>query len=399
MKPLAYELVDASPREMDSGRVRRAFDASTGYGVLLETAVTLPLEAGAAAIVKRMVEVLSSVLPDRAVGVCLLPGDAGASIVELFLPPGVPTPGRDPSRLFPELPDELVVAVGELPGSTLHVASVQGELSDHDERALIRHAALMLASATKSATAIAASRPSEVQTLRAQLIQAEKLSSLGQIVAGVVHELANPITSIVACADALLRRAGTSGAAPEDVEQLKRIGVAADRILKFSRDLTAYARPATELPSPVAVHEVVEQAHAFSEHELSRSGVEFATDFSEGAPPVLGQAGPLTQVFVNLFTNAAHAMSQHGGTLTVRTRYVGEARLLIEVTDTGVGIPEESLAKIFEPFFTTKDAGHGTGLGLSIVREIVEAHGGTVEAESTPGKGTTFFVGLPLRPR
>jgi signal transduction histidine kinase len=246
---------------------------------------------------------------------------------------------------------------------------------------------------------VASNRPSDVRSLRAQLIQAEKLSSLGQIVAGVVHELANPITSIVACTDALLRRASTSRAQPEDVEQLKRIGVAADRILKFSRDLTAYARPATESPGLVALHEVVEQAHAFSEHELERSGVQFSTDFSEGAPPVMGQAGPLTQVFVNLFTNAAHAMSQHGGTLSVRTRIVEGERLLIEVTDTGVGIPEESLAKIFEPFFTTKEAGHGTGLGLSIVREIVEAHGGTVRAASTPGSGTTFVVGLPVRPR
>jgi signal transduction histidine kinase len=149
----------------------------------------------------------------------------------------------------------------------------------------------------------------------------------------------------------------------------------------------------------VALHEVIAQAHGFSEHELERNGVRFSTDYADGAPPLLGQAGPLVQVFVNLFTNAAHAMSDHGGSLSVRTRPVDGTEIVVEVTDTGVGIPAEALDRIFEPFFTTKEAGRGTGLGLSIVREIVEAHGGTVRAASTPGEGTTFFVGLPLYPR
>jgi signal transduction histidine kinase len=103
---------------------------------------------------------------------------------------------------------------------------------------------------------------------------------------------------------------------------------------------------------------------------------------------------------VNLFTNAAHAMSEQGGRLSVRVRAEdGAPRVAIDVTDSGVGIHPDNLAKIFEPFFTTKESGHGTGLGLAIVKEIVESHGGAVTAASTPGEGTTFTVHLPLPSR
>jgi signal transduction histidine kinase len=261
----------------------------------------------------------------------------------------------------------------------------------------MEHAAAILSRGVRTAIALERAQPPSVAVaeLRAQLIQAEKLATLGQIVAGVVHELANPITSIVACTDYLLRR--TDHAVADAHDHLKRISVAAERILKFSRDLVAYARPASEEAGPVPLHEVILQAHVFTEHELERHGIVFCPDFSAGAAPVLGQAGPLTQVFVNLFTNAAHAMSDHGGRLSVRAwTDAGSHRLRVEVTDTGIGIPPEALSRIFDPFFTTKEAGRGTGLGLSIVREIVQAHDGTVTAASTLGEGTTFTLALPL---
>jgi signal transduction histidine kinase len=147
----------------------------------------------------------------------------------------------------------------------------------------------------------------------------------------------------------------------------------------------------------VAIHDVIRQAFAFCEHELGRHEVDFSHDVVEGIPPVIGQPGPLTQVFVNLFTNAAHAMSDHGGRLVVETRATeGSAQVAVTVTDTGVGIPSNIVAKIFDPFFTTKEKGRGTGLGLSIVREIIRAHRGAVEVQSTPGEGSTFTVLLPV---
>jgi two-component system, NtrC family, sensor kinase len=384
--------------ELGSGPVRLPVDLATAYSSLLQMTAALPLEAGPAQVARRAVDALAAVLPERAIGVCLVVSSTDAPLVELFLPDGVPSPGRDPTRLFPELDGEWVVGLPDLPGSTLHLATIGAPLEeDSGEHTVVVHAAALLSRSVRAAVALEHAKPpsATVAELRAQLIQAEKLATLGQIVAGVVHELANPVTSIVACTDYLLRK--TDHPVPDEKDQLKRISVAADRILKFSRDLVAYARPASEQPAAVAIHEVITQAHAFSQHELERHGIAFSPDFDAGAPPILGQAGPLTQVFVNLFTNAAHAMSGNGGRLSVRTRVDGASPLLsVEVTDTGVGIPADTLCKVFEPFFTTKEPGRGTGLGLSIVKEIVQAHGGSVTVASTPGEGTTFTVTLPL---
>jgi two-component system, NtrC family, sensor kinase len=255
-----------------------------------------------------------------------------------------------------------------------------------------------MANGVRAALLLRAAKPVSVEMteLRAQLIQAEKLATLGQIVAGVVHELANPVTSIVASTELLMRNGMPALPAP-DVQHLQRIRVAADRILKFSRDLVHYARPAREAPGPVPIPDVLEQARAFSQHEFERYGIHVDLEGGDRLPPVLGRSGPLTQVFVNLFTNAAHAMSDHGGRLAVRVSTDEEPRRMsIEVTDTGIGMHADTLGRIFEPFFTTKENGHGTGLGLAIVREIVESHGGTVACASTPGEGTTFTVCLPL---
>jgi signal transduction histidine kinase len=229
------------------------------------------------------------------------------------------------------------------------------------------------------------------------MIQAEKLASLGQIVAGIVHELNNPLTSILAYADYLSRKRRARGQdddVEDDIERLRRIEEAASRILKFSRDLVAYARPSTEVPGPVSLSEVVGKALGFCEHEFKHIGVEHHV--AEELPPIRGVSGSLIQVFVNLFTNAAHAMSA-GGQLRILARLEPNARaVLVDVEDEGQGIEPENVPLIFEPFFTTKTDGRGTGLGLSIVRGIVDMHGGTVAVRSAPGRGTVFTLTLPL---
>jgi signal transduction histidine kinase len=138
---------------------------------------------------------------------------------------------------------------------------------------------------------------------------------------------------------------------------------------------------------------VIERALLFCEHEFSDGNVEIEQDFAEPLPVIAGITGQLTQVFVNLFTNAAHAMSAHGGVLrvAVRTTDAGQS-LRIDVSDTGSGIPAEAMPQIFEPFFTTKTDGRGTGLGLSIVRGILDAHGGTIQVTSAAGEGTSFTL-------
>jgi signal transduction histidine kinase len=229
------------------------------------------------------------------------------------------------------------------------------------------------------------------------MIQAEKLASLGQIVAGIVHELNNPLTSILAYADYLARkrRARAHDADLEDdLERLRRIEEAASRILKFSRDLVAYARPSAEIPGPVSLSDVIGKALGFCEHEFNRIRIERLV--AEDLPPIRGVSGSLIQVFVNLFTNAAHAMSE-GGRLRIRARVEPAARaVLVDIEDEGLGIEPENVSLIFEPFFTTKTEGRGTGLGLSIVRGIVDTHGGTIAVRSVPGRGTVFTLTLPL---
>src|SRR5262249_36118072 len=168
----------------------------------------------------------------------------------------------------------------------------------------------------------------------------------------------------------------------------------AERILRFSRDLVAYARPSGEDIDAVSVNEVVEQSLSFCEHIVRRAEAEIERKLGE-VPPIYGIRGQLQQVFINLITNAAHAVSDRGGRIIVTTRRQDARFVAIEVEDDGIGIRPDDLPRIFEPFFTTKSAGTGTGLGLSIVKNIVDRHGGRVEVRSAPGQGAGFLVLLP----
>ena len=149
-----------------------------------------------------------------------------------------------------------------------------------------------------------------------------------------------------------------------------------------------------EVPAPVPIHDVIDRALVFCEHVLDQTGVLVERNFGS-VPPVRGVAGQLTQVFVNLFTNAAHAMNEGGGCLSVTTELIGDDGVAITIIDDGHGIDLDHLPRIFEPFFTTKPDGTGTGLGLSIVRNIVTAHGGAIRAVGNAPRGTVFRVELP----
>ncbi|HEX8821206.1 MAG TPA: ATP-binding protein [Archangium sp.] len=234
-----------------------------------------------------------------------------------------------------------------------------------------------------------------VTQLEQRVMQAEKLASMGQLAASVAHEINNPMTAVVAYAESLLQRAmvaGSAGAA--DAEKLKKILESGHRILRFTRDLTTYARPAKERPEPVQLNALLETAVGYCEHVVAQAKVLVERDYGD-LPPLSGVKANLLQVFVNLITNACHAM-QPGGQVSLRTRKEGR-EAVVWVKDTGCGISPEHLSHIFEPFFTTKTEGRGTGLGLSIVQRIVEKHGGRLSVESEPGRGTVFSVHFPLK--
>ena len=311
--------------------------------------------------------------------------------------------GADPTRLFPGC-DLRARGPHRTGGSTLHIGCEDPGCEDDDSEtsavvaraAVVAHRGLELSRMQMRAGEALA----DLRSMNAHMVQAEKLASLGQIAAGVVHELNNPLTSIVAYTDYLIRRANARGgdAVADEVDRLRRIAESAGRMLRFTRDLVSYARPSSETPVPVSAHLAIDQAVAFCEHVLADANVTVVRHFAPDLSHVQGKPEQLAQIFVNLVTNACHAMAPGGGTLTVTTCEIGES-VQIELTDTGHGILPEHLAQVFAPFFTTKVSGAGTGLGLAIVKGIVDSHGGTIRASSEAGKGATFTITLPAGER
>lgn len=379
---------------------------------LVVAACESPVKDGEEAVVHHFIETLGEVFPEAGVGACLVPAPASHSSPDLSRPAPVEqqvwrslpegeeqrAEGRDPTRLFPGYAYERVLAA-ETHGTTLHVACDDPSIDEEGSSLLVvaERAARLLGRNLELARnhAKATNDARDLRALSSHMVQAEKLASLGQIAAGVVHELNNPLTSIVAYTDWLLRKAGPNGE-PDSVERLRRIGESASRILRFTRDLVAYARPSSEVPVPVAVHSVLDQALAFCEHVLAEHGAKVERAYGE-LMPVKGMPEQLAQVFVNLFTNACHAMPADGGQLRVATSLdAARERVVIVVDDNGHGISAEHAAQIFVPFFTTKVDGRGTGLGLSIVKNIVDGHGGDIRAERGALGGARFVLTFPV---
>ncbi len=370
---------------------------------LLVLGCELPVAHGLGRLGEAVVDALASIVPTCAFGVCIAdPPAAGGQHVVRRLPAGLATAGdRDPSRLFPSLARERVLVVSSDPaGTTLHCAGDDVALLDDDGPVahLLERAALVLAAGLRATRANdrAASDAQQLQYLEAQVVQSEKLASLGQIAAGVVHELNNPLTSILTYTEYLRRKAERHGGDEADVERLRRIEGAAERILRFSRDLVAYARPSTGVRTALDVHAAIDQALGFCEHEIVASETHLVRSYAADLPRVHAVAAELTQVFVNLVTNACHAMTP-GGTLTIATERAGD-RVRVRVRDTGHGIEPGHLERVFDPFFTTKSEGRGSGLGLSIVAGIVTSAGGSISVESTPGQGASFDLELRVAP-
>jgi len=244
-----------------------------------------------------------------------------------------------------------------------------------------------------------------LRALQSQVVHAEKLATVGQIAAGVAHEINNPLTSIQVCASALARKAALAveGKAANaidaaDLDRVQKIQEGAARIQRFARDLVSYARPSGSEVEQVSLNDVVDQGLSFCEHVLGAARATVERDYGDDLPRIQAVRDQILQVVINLITNAAHAIEPRGGQVRVRTWAAGEASVGFALSDTGVGIKDEDRAKIFDPFFTTKPAGKGTGLGLSVVRNIIYAHGGQISFQTRPGSGTTFVVTLPVTP-
>jgi two-component system NtrC family sensor kinase len=230
----------------------------------------------------------------------------------------------------------------------------------------------------------------ERDELERRLVQADKLSSVGLLAAGVAHEVNTPLAVISTYAQMLAKQVSGDD---QKSKLLEKIAKQTFRASEIVNSLLNFSRTSPSAFDELAVNRVVQESLTLIQHQMEKAGIRVQLELEEQLPTIRGNSGKLQQVFLNLFLNARDAMGT-GGTLTVRTYRQAEG-VGIDVTDTGHGIQPENLSRIFDPFFTTKAIRKGTGLGLSVTYGIVREHSGVIEVESQPGEGTRFHLEFP----
>ncbi|MCK4742074.1 MAG: cache domain-containing protein [Anaerolineales bacterium] len=229
-----------------------------------------------------------------------------------------------------------------------------------------------------------------------KIMESERLALIGQLAANVAHELNNPLQGIVTYSHLLLENMPNNGSEKAS-SSIQRIVTQANRCRDIIRGLLDFSRQRKPDTTVCNINAVIQECVTFVENQASFQNIEFVEHFEEDLPMIIVDPSQMQQVFLNMIINATEAMEE-GGDLTLDTRSNStENSIEISITDTGHGIPEEHFDKLFDPFFTTKEVGHGTGLGLAISYGIVKEHQGTINVESTLGRGTTFIIRLPIR--
>lgn len=233
----------------------------------------------------------------------------------------------------------------------------------------------------------------DLKRLEEQLIQAEKLAAMGQMLAGVAHELNNPLTAILGVTELVRERPGLDESMKRQLDLTHRQARRAARIVQ---NLLEFSRPASPQKRPIDLSTILERTIQLHEHSLRRNQVEVDFTTRTDLPLIVGDANQLIQVFLNLISNAEQAIREvrESGRVQIRLSATGSS-VIATVQDDGVGISPEAMPKLFDPFYTTKRPGGGTGLGLSICLSIVREHGGTIQAETLPGGGSAFSVYFP----
>ena len=252
-------------------------------------------------------------------------------------------------------------------------------------------------------------RTQQLEEAQAQLIQSEKMGAIGQLAAGVAHELNNPLGGILGYAQFTLEKLQknvpdktTTKEIQSYIRYVSDIETQARRCKTIVQNLLRFSRSSRTVEfDEIDVNKTIEETLTFVGHQLHLNQIELETVLDSNLPHIQGNAGQLQQVFTNLIINAMHA-STPGSTIMITTRFspaLGEFGGTVELSfiDHGSGIKEEHLKRIFEPFFTTKEVGKGTGLGLSVSYGIIKEHGGEISVQSTVGKGTTFTIVLPIQ--
>lgn len=236
----------------------------------------------------------------------------------------------------------------------------------------------------------------QLERTQIQLLQAEKMASLGKLAAGVAHQLNNPLGGITLFARLVMEEYRLEEGAREDIQRILRD---AERCKDTVKELLEFARQTQHEMRLLEVNQAISRTLFLLENQTLFQNIEIQRDFSDKLPQIRGDTQQLNHMFMNIILNAAQAMEGKGKlSLSTRLSDAGDA-VVIQISDTGPGIPEEILPRIFEPFFTTKEEGQGTGLGLSLVYGIVENHGGAIQAANNQPTGTHFKIELPLNSR
>ncbi len=235
----------------------------------------------------------------------------------------------------------------------------------------------------------------EKRHLEANLIQSEKLAAVGQLAAGVAHEINNPLAAIIANAQILSRETAEDDIDTKD--SLNLIEIAGTRASQVVKNLLGFARKEQYDFQSMDLNETIYNALSLVQHEINSHPIQIRLELEDNLPRLNGSKDHLQGVWINLLMNAIDSFEEQAGEIVISTQY-GNDEFRVIVSDNGKGIPEDKLTRIFEPFYTTKEAGRGTGLGLSLCHRTVKQHGGIITAESKIGKGTKFIVILPATP-
>jgi PAS domain S-box-containing protein len=273
---------------------------------------------------------------------------------------------------------------------------IQCNIRDNTQRRLSEEELRQTNQRLEGALAELLAKTAELASMTQQLWQASKLATMGELSASVAHELNNPLATISLTAETLLGQLGNDDPTRQ---QLLVIEQEVERMATLVSNLLVFSRRSTRQVSTVDLCEELTNSLDFIQYHLRSHNIDIVKDCALALPSVQADRQQLHQVFLNLITNASDAMPR-GGTLTVRSRggamASGHPAVIIEFSDTGIGIPTGDLPKLWEPFFTTKPEGKGTGLGLAICRRTVDEHRGTIEIETKLGKGTTVRIALPV---
>jgi two-component system NtrC family sensor kinase len=238
-------------------------------------------------------------------------------------------------------------------------------------------------------------RTQELQQVQDQLIHAGKMAALGELAAGVAHEINNPLTGVLTFSSLLLKKVDENHPWRKDLETIVQ---QTSRCRNIVKGLLDFARQRKPDKKQWDIHTLLERTISLVEQQAPFQNIRIVKEFKTDLPMLYVDGDQIQQVFMNILLNASDAMARKGGTLTIKTES-RDGVAEVSFTDTGPGISKEHLQKLFDPFFTTKETGKGTGLGLAISYGIIQSHNGDIKVESAEGKGATFRVKLPIESR